>query len=176
MQGFLDSGELWMKPLAEFRNSLKTWRERDDLRERVRRNGEAGAGPFNLAARQMILGELLATERQVERELITDEEIRIIQYHWQRDGDATDSAIRLAERFGRQPAPLEEGAAMPNTDKDLLLDLAQEYEIPEQWVEDLLYLVDKKYPFMDQVDQSSLMKDVKNVIETAAQQAEMAAP
>ena len=178
MQGFLDSGELWMKPLAEFRDNLKVWREREDLRERLRRNGEPGLGPFNLAARQMILGELLATERRVERELIADEEIQLIQHHWRRDGDAADSAIRLAERYGRRPAPIEEGAAITDTERELMLELVQEYEISEQWIEDLLFLVDKKYPFMDQIDHASLLKDVKRIIENAArqQEGELAAP
>jgi DNA sulfur modification protein DndC len=176
MQGFLDSGELWMKPLAEFRDNLKAWREREELRNLVRRNGEPGPGPFTLAARKMILGELLATERRVERVLIGDEELRLIQYHWRRDGDATDSAIRLAERYGRRPAPEEEGVVMPDANKSLMFDLAEEYEIPDQWIEDLLYLVDKKYPFMDQANHAGLLEDVKRVIENAAQQGDLATP
>ena len=97
MKGFLDAGEVWMRPLAVFRNNLKAWRERPELRSKKRRNEQLGPGPFTLAARQMILEELFETERQVPgRTLISDEGIQEIQRLWTKDGDGASSAPRLA--------------------------------------------------------------------------------
>lgn len=86
-----------MRPLAVFRNNLKAWRERPELRSKKRRNEQLGPGPFTLAARQMILEELFETERQVPgRTLISDEGIQEIQRLWTKDGDGASSAPRLA--------------------------------------------------------------------------------
>lgn len=66
---------------------------------------------------------------------------------------------------------------MSRSDKELLLGLAQEFDIPVQWAEELYSLVDRdKYPFTDQIDQQVLLENVKSIIQSAALQAETHRP
>lgn len=173
MQGFLDAGEVWMRPLATFRDNLKRWRERPELRLAVRRNEEPGPGPFTLAARLMILGELLETERLMPdgRRLIQDEEIAQIQRQWRKDGDRSESAVRLAARYGRIVAQGAAEAEMHDYHREFVADLALKHEIQEQWVDDLLYLIERKYSSADLViSPAGLKRDVRSVIDRAAEQ------
>lgn len=175
MQGFIATGDEWMRPLAEFRDTLKVWRERPEMRESKRRSGEIAPGPFTLAARQQILEALFQVESEVRRKLIDDEELQCIQYHWQREGDATQSALRLAKRYGRI---VSEGGqfSMDNLNRELIAELASEYEIQEAWIEELLYLVDQKYPTLAQRGaRPALNEDVRFVVEKAVQQEDIAA-
>ena len=62
MEGFIDSGEEWMRPLNEFRNWLKEVREYPDWRQDKRRSGakaEGHKGPFKPEKRHEILRKLL---------------------------------------------------------------------------------------------------------------------
>ena len=70
LQGFIQSGEDWMKPLNEFRNRLKAVRELPEWRAPHRRNGASGPGPFLPEKRQLLLQELLSLEQQVGKPLI----------------------------------------------------------------------------------------------------------
>jgi DNA sulfur modification protein DndC len=79
MEGFIQSGEQWMKPLAEFRDWLKEFRERPEARMAVRRDGSKGPGPFTPEARRTILKELLEREGEVGLRLISDEELLHVQ-------------------------------------------------------------------------------------------------
>lgn len=176
MKGFLDAGEIWMRPLAVFRDNLKAWRERTELRSKFRRNEQPGPGPFTLAARQMILEELLETERQIPgRTLISDEEMQEIQRQWTKDGDGASSALRLAARYGRIMSESQEDSDMGDFRKDLVAELAQKHEIQEQWVEDLMYLIDQKYSSSDLlVSPAALARDVRSIVEKAAEQERIA--
>lgn len=176
MKGFLDAGEVWMRPLAIFRNNLKAWRERPELRNKKRRNEQPGPGPFTLAARQMILEELLETEREVPgRTLISDAEIQEIQRLWTKDGDGASSALRLAARYGRIMPALQGDSEMGDFRKELVAELAQQHEIQEQWVDDLMFLIDQKYSVSDLlVSRSALARDVRSIVEKAAEQEQIA--
>lgn len=179
MQGFLDAGEIWMQPLAAFRDKLKAWREDMSLRLPQRRNNEVGPGPFSLAARRMILQELLETERRLPdgRQLIQDEEILEIQKQWNSDGDAVDSARRLAKQYGRMLADKTVEATVSDYRRELIADLARKYEIQEQWLDDLLYLVENKYTSSDLViSPARLKRDVWDVVNRAAEQELITAP
>ncbi|WP_379135233.1 DNA phosphorothioation system sulfurtransferase DndC [Paenibacillus sp. sgz500958] len=116
--GFIESGETWLTPLLKFRNWLSDIRENRDYREKHRMNGsiyfvgegedkELGLGPFTLKARQMILRELLETQKVVanpydpDYKLIQDDELRIIRKYWLEDGDWDDSLPTIyQEVFG----------------------------------------------------------------------------
>ncbi len=103
MAGFISSGDEWMTPLYKFRNWLKIYREDESTRNKYKRNGQRGLGPFNNMARQTILEELLKTENEVGRELISDEELIEIQRLWTNEFDTLSSVLKLAFSYGRTP-------------------------------------------------------------------------
>jgi DNA sulfur modification protein DndC len=101
MNGFIETGDDWMRPLAKFRDDLKVMREDPDLREKVRRDGSEGSGAFTPAARRLLLKMLLDTEKQVGLQLIRDEDIAYIQQIWSNDLRFTESALKIARDTGR---------------------------------------------------------------------------
>src|SRR6266704_2575466 len=93
VEGFIESGDEHLEPLLEFRNFLKDARSRRDLRERVRKNGqlknqdgEEVWGPFTLEARKTILRRLLETEKKAGFQLISVDELLLIQRLWKQGG------------------------------------------------------------------------------------------
>lgn len=103
MKGFIDTGDEWMLPLYEFRSWLKIIREDEGFRNKYKRNGQRGLGPFTSEARIMILNKLLQTEREVGLCLIGDDELLYIQHIWSEEFDIMDSALRIAHKHHRNP-------------------------------------------------------------------------
>lgn len=101
MEGFIQTGDAWMKPLADFRSWLKEFREQPHVRMNRRRDGSEGPGPFTPVARQEILEHLLHIEGKVGIRLISDDEIDYIQSVWSSEFDLNDTAIKLSAKFGR---------------------------------------------------------------------------
>lgn len=97
LQRFIDSGSTELIPLREFRNWLVSIRQNPDFRDNKRRNGkvyqkangEYGFGPFKMSARQEILKRLLELQRDTGFELITNEELKMIDTLWDLEGDLT---------------------------------------------------------------------------------------
>jgi len=119
MEGMLKNGEEWMQPLWAYREQLYTYRNDPAKRDTRRRDGSTGAGPFLMDTRKELLEDLLKVERAVninyhkikkdahdynpneEIELIKDDEIKLIQQNWNYDGDISNSAFRIAQKFDR---------------------------------------------------------------------------
>jgi len=106
MEGMVQSGEEWMKPLWEYREILLEYRDREDKRNSRRRNGQVGLGAFNLDVRKELLERLFIIEKgsnfiQRNITLISNEEIETIQAYWNGDGDIENSALTLAVKYGR---------------------------------------------------------------------------
>lgn len=119
MEGMLKNGEEWMKPLWYFREKLYTYRNDSEKRDARRRDGSRGPGPFLMTTRKELLKELLATEKKVNENyhsmkknasdynqnenviLIKDDEIELIQKKWDKDGDISNTAFRIAQEFNR---------------------------------------------------------------------------
>lgn len=95
LKGFIESGERWLIPLREFRDWLINIRNNADYRDVKRRDGGVyqkkdgtlGFGPFTLQGRKIILEKLLETENQIDMELITEDELRVIDEIWDNEGD-----------------------------------------------------------------------------------------
>jgi DNA sulfur modification protein DndC len=93
MEGLIDNGEEWMQPLADIRNYLIETRDNPEIyREQRRRNGEIREGtwgPYKFETRVEILKRVLKAQKAIEEsegiELITHQEMVLIQYHWFRD-------------------------------------------------------------------------------------------
>lgn len=112
LNGFIESGEEWLRPLAVYRKWLSDIREDRDMREKHRMNGsiyfvgqgeerELGLGPFTFEARKLILRRLLMTQKEVVNpydpsyELITVEELKHIRKLWIEEGDWSDSLPKI---------------------------------------------------------------------------------
>lgn len=74
-----------LQPLLYFRNWLQAIRDDPPRRERRRRNGNEGLGPFTLKAREEILERLLDAQQATEWELISPAEIAAIEDLWELD-------------------------------------------------------------------------------------------
>lgn len=91
LQGFIDVGNHHFKALVDFRDWLKEIRNKPEYRQVERRNGRMQfdlltgkhiPGPFTIQARKMILDRLLDTEKEFGGQLISKEEIDIIESTW----------------------------------------------------------------------------------------------
>jgi DNA sulfur modification protein DndC len=93
MEGLIENGEEWMQPLADIRNFLIETRDNPQIwREKRRRNGEISEnlwGPYKFDTRVEILKRILTAQKIIQAtegiELITHQEMMLIQYHWFRD-------------------------------------------------------------------------------------------
>lgn len=110
MQGFISTGEAHLKPLNDFRNYIKNLRENPKARADYKRDGRAvykvgGLGPFLSKIRVIILEKLLEAECEFKQnggvELISDAQILAIQGEWDKDFDLDNTAIKIAQKFGR---------------------------------------------------------------------------
>lgn len=97
LQKFIDNGSAELEPLREYRNWLVSIRQDPKFRDNKRRNGkvyqkangEYGFGPFKMSARQEILRRLLILQRDTGFNLITIEELKMIDTLWDLEGDLT---------------------------------------------------------------------------------------
>lgn len=95
LQSFIDKGSEELIPLRKFRNWLISIRQDPKFRDTKRRNGtvytksngETGFGPFKLEARRMILKALLELQKETKMDLITIDELKVIDEMWDNDGD-----------------------------------------------------------------------------------------
>lgn len=93
MDALIDNGEEWMIPLQEVRDFLVETRDNpEQYRERRRRDGseqEGTWGPYKFGTRVEILKRILKAQKEIQKtegiELITHQEMVLIQYHWFRD-------------------------------------------------------------------------------------------
>lgn len=93
MEGLIDNGEEWMLPLAEIRNFLVETRDNpEQYREKERRDGsikEGMWGPYTSETRVEILKRILKAQKEIQDsegvELITHQELVLIQYYWYRE-------------------------------------------------------------------------------------------
>lgn len=101
LQRFIDNGSKELVPLREFRDWLVSIRQNPEFRDNKRRNGkvyqksngEYGFGPFKLSARQEILRRLLILQRDTGFELITNDELKMIDTLWDLEGELTRRSL-----------------------------------------------------------------------------------
>ncbi len=111
---------------------------------------------------------LLETEKKVGRILISDEEIRYIQHQWQKEFDLEESAIQVANKYGRDIKKMN-NFNLPPGDQEIMDDLIASMELQPELIKNILYLVTKKYASLDVYGaQANLKREIANVIETAA--------
>lgn len=101
LQNFIDHGSTELIPLRDFRNWLVSIRQNPEFRDTKRRNGnvyvksngEYGFGPFKMSARKEILRRLLQLQRETGFELITIEELKVIDSMWDDEGDLSRRSL-----------------------------------------------------------------------------------
>ena len=119
MEGMLKNGEEWMQPLWSYREKLYNYRNDPEKRDTRRRDGSKGAGPFLMDTRKELLEELFKAEKEVNKNyhsmkinakdynpnekivLIKNDEIELIQQNWNYDGDISNSAFRIAQKYDK---------------------------------------------------------------------------
>lgn len=101
LQNFIEHGATELIPLRRFRNWLVELRATPEARDWRRRNGsvyfnsegEFGRGPFTLETRKTILKRLLQLEDETGYELITMDELKMIDKLWEDEGDLSRRAL-----------------------------------------------------------------------------------
>lgn len=157
LQRFIDNGSAELIPLREFRNWLVSVRQDPEFRDNKRRNGkvyqkangEYGFGPFKMSARQEILRRLLTLQRDTGFELITNDELKMIDTIWDAEGDLSRRALVdiYYEVFGTRLSWDEYKDAL--YEKDIIEELkkaSNDAEIPFELVTKLIVMIgSKKY-------------------------------
>jgi len=153
LQNFIDHGAEKLKDLRAFRNWLVDLRATPEARDWRRRNGtvyfnaegEFGRGPFTLKTRKTILRELLKLEDKTGYELITMDELKMIDKLWEDEGDLSRRALvdtYYEVRKKRLPWDQFKHAKYDQETVDNINELCQKYEIPFDLVSKLLIAVD----------------------------------
>lgn len=152
LQRFIDNGSTELIPLREFRNWLVSIRQDPDFRDNKRRNGKVyqkangdyGFGPFKMSARQEILKRLLELQRNTGFELITNDELKMIDTIWDLEGDLTRRKLVeiYHDVFGKRLAWDE--YKEPLYDVDIINSLqtaAENSEIPFELITKLIVMI-----------------------------------
>ena len=143
LQNFIDHGATELVPLRRFRNWLVELRSTPEARDWRRRNGtvylnaegEFGRGPFTLETRREILRRLLALEMETGFQLITQDELKMIDQMWENEGDLSRRAlvetyyeVRGERRRGSGGGPRDRGSGGEQKLKVLILHPHSRYD------------------------------------------------
>ena len=153
LKNFIDHGATELIPLRDFRNWLVELRSNPDARDYRRRNGsvylmangEYGRGPFTMETRKEILRRLLQLEVETGFELITMDELKMIDKMWEDEGDLSRRALVdiYAEIKGTQlPWDRYRQAKYDEETLALLQNLCEKYEVPFELMSKLMISVD----------------------------------
>ncbi len=153
LQNFITHGSTELIPLREFRNWIVELRANPNARDWRRRNGsvylnsdgEYGRGPFTLESRMEILRRLLTLQRDTGFELITIEELKVIDKMWEDEGDLSCRAlVDIYHDVMGEKLPWDQYKhAKYDTDTvDRINSLCEKYDVPFDLVAKLLISVD----------------------------------
>lgn len=153
LKNFIDHGASELIPLRDFRNWLVELRATPEARDYRRRNGsvyltssgEYGRGPFTMETRKEILKRLLQLEVETGFELITLEELKMIDKLWEDEGDLSRrSLVEIYAEVKGQKLPWDNyrKAKYDEETIDLLHSLCAKYKVPFDLVSKLMISVD----------------------------------
>lgn len=153
LQNFIIHGSTELIPLREFRNWIVELRANPDARDWRRRNGsvylnsdgEYGRGPFTLESRMEILRRLLTLQRDTGFELITIEELKVIDKMWEDEGDLSCRAlVNIYYDVMGEKLPWDQykHAKYDSDTVDRINSLCEKYDVPFDLVAKLLISVD----------------------------------
>ena len=148
MEGLIDSGEDWMQPLADIRNFLIETRDNPEKwREKRRRDGtekEGIWGPYKFETRVEILKRILKAQRTIQEtegiELITHQEMVLIQYHWFRDCFFKTKVSQVYNKIFKIQLDMSKQEEKHKQESDLLKKSCKEEPKDVELIQDLLAL------------------------------------
>jgi DNA sulfur modification protein DndC len=90
-EGLLASGDERMEALLEFRETLQFYRDpANRKRDAVTKKGQEAPGPLTMPARKELLAQLIQLEATTKLELLSQEELFLIQRFWKSARDPDD--------------------------------------------------------------------------------------
>ncbi|HLP32451.1 MAG TPA: DNA phosphorothioation system sulfurtransferase DndC [Bacteroidia bacterium] len=148
MEGLIDNGEEWMQPLADIRNFLIETRDNPEVwREKRRRNGEISEnlwGPYKFETRVEILKRILKAQKTIEEtegiELITHQEMVLIQYYWFRDCYFKTKVSQVYNRVFKTKIDMSKQEEKIKQEADLLKKSCKQEPKDVELIQDLLAL------------------------------------
>lgn len=182
LNGFIRSGHRELIPLAEYRKWLMSIRDVPEYREKKRRDGtvyrtakdELGFGPFTWEARQMILRKLLQVQKQMNYELITEDELRAIDQIWDEEKDMSRRVLvnlYFEEMGTRLPWDDLKHPVFDEATYRELENLAKDYDVPMELIRNMIFQTNKNKYFSN----TRLLRDAltKTVTQQWLQEAEL---
>lgn len=153
LKNFIDHGATELIPLRDFRNWLVELRSTPEARDYRRRNGSVyltssgdfGRGPFTMEARKEILRRLLRLEVETGFELITLDELKMIDKLWEDEGDLSRRSlveIYAEEKGKRLPWDTYKKAKYDEDTIAYIHDLCEKYDVPFDLMSKLMISVD----------------------------------
>lgn len=153
LKNFIDHGATELIPLRDFRNWLVELRSDVNARDYRRRNGsiylmsngEFGRGPFTMETRKEILRRLLKLEMETGFELITIQELKMIDKMWEDEGDLSRRAlVDIYYEVKKERLPWDE-YKRPRYDVETLnviQRMCEKHEVPFDLMSKLMIAVD----------------------------------
>lgn len=165
LEGLIEDGEEWLKPLLDFRNWLKEIRNNPDMREKYRKNerqkkiianklkkkfekethrGHEVLGPFTFEARHQILERLLRIQKQISElhniELIQPEELKAIERIWLYEGDNISSLSDVIDTSSEKFLNNVDKSPLESNqiNKEILKRISEKNSVPITLIEKLL--------------------------------------
>lgn len=142
-EGLLESGDERMEHLLDFRNTLMEFRDpANNWRDTRRMNGADGNGPLTIKGRRELLKRLLLLQEDTGMQLISEEELLLIQQYWKaaRDPDDGRGVARIVNRIkGVHMVDLKEAGRL----RELQEEVAEEKGICPDTLRRLLAKVDE---------------------------------
>jgi DNA sulfur modification protein DndC len=163
MQNMISNGDEWMTPLFDLRNWLKEIRNDETKREKQRRTGQDGLGPFTLTTRMEILEKLLLIEKELDMEFISLPELSAIQIQWNFDGNMVYSVADIYQSIkGKKIMVSENGQTKRKQDEyEILEKVCKKHNVNAAHVKELMELEKENLSFLRR---GTLYKDMQSKI------------
>jgi DNA sulfur modification protein DndC len=169
MEGLIDSGEEWMQPLADIRNFLIETRDNPEkYRNKERRNKtitENLWGPYTFDTRVEILKRILIAQKEIQKqegvELITHQELVLIQYYWYRDNFFKQTISKIYNTINHNYYNMSKQDEKQKQEQELLKQTCEQSEDVEL-IQELLALQKTKTLM---IKKRGLQADIENRLE-----------
>lgn len=148
MEGLIDNGEDWMQPLVDIRGFLIETRDNPEkYRNKERRNGTVTEnlwGPYTFDTRVKILTKILKAQKEIQKtegiELITHQEMVMIQYYWFRDNFFKTKVSEIYNKILKTQLDMSKQEEKLKQEHDLLKKSCKEEPDDVNLIQDLLAL------------------------------------
>jgi len=168
-EGLLESGDERMEHLIDFRNTLIEFRDpTNNWRDTRRMNGADGNGPLTIKGRRELLKRLLLLQEETGMQLISEEELLLIQQYWKaaRDPDDGRGVARIVNRIkGVHMVDLKEAGRL----RELQEEVAAEKDICPDTLRRLLAKVEE---YSESHKAMGLPDDLLNILKDAMNETE----